>query len=88
MFEIVNQFSIKSQYILETQAQNLVKEMQLDVSSYAPNRYRIWLFHEANLKNPPTTTEALFNEFWWQVAQRVYPGSSIRPLAKVCDRKN
>ncbi|HEY9693749.1 MAG TPA: hypothetical protein V6D15_16205 [Oculatellaceae cyanobacterium] len=80
MFEIINQFSEKSQYILETQAQNLVKEMQLDVSSYAPNRYRLWLFHEANLKNPPTTTEAVFNEFWWQVAQRVYPGSSIALL--------
>jgi hypothetical protein len=83
MFEIVSIFSKKSQQILETQAQKLISGMQRNVSNYyAPNRYRMWLFHEAaNLGNPLSVKEAYFDEFWWKVAQQVYPGSNIALLS-------
>lgn len=77
MFKILGTLTPKSQSILQRKAQNIIKEMQLDVSSYAPGRYRLWLFHEANLRNPPTVKEAYFDDFWWKLAQKIYPGCQI-----------
>jgi len=77
MFKIVGTLSPKGQALLENNAIKSIERMQLDVSSYAPGRYRLWLFHEANLRNPPTIKEAYFDELWWKVAQKVYPGCQI-----------
>ena len=77
MFEIIGHLTPKNQTVIETKAQKLIKNMKLDVSSYAPGRYRIWLFHEANLRNPPTVKKAYFDNFWWRLSQKVYPGCQI-----------
>jgi hypothetical protein len=47
-----------------------VNLMTSDVSSYAQGRYRLWLFHECDLRTPGTITKAYHNDrlvnFWWQ----------------------
>jgi hypothetical protein len=50
--------------------------MTSDVSSYAQGRYRIWLFHECNLKTGEIT-KGYYNDRLWNFCQRVYPGTNI-----------
>ncbi len=70
----------KSNTILTKNGYRLIDKMKEDVSSYAPGRRRLWLFHEANLGNPPTTKAAHFDKFWWDLGQRLYPGCQIALL--------
>jgi len=54
-----------------------VNLMTSDVSSYAQGRYRLWLFHECDLRTPGTITKAYQNDRLWNFCQRVYPGTNI-----------
>lgn len=53
---------------------DLLPLFQKDVSRYAPNRRRLWLFHEPNLSQIKSIKPAHFDERLWQLSQRVYPG--------------
>lgn len=53
--------------------------MTEDVSKYAKGRFRLWLFHEANLAGREIT-EAHFDPELWKVAQRTYKGSTTALL--------
>ncbi len=77
---MIGRLNSKSQEILVKRATLLIEKMERDVSRYAPGRHRMWLFHEANLQSPPKTSEAYFDEFWWKIAQKIYPGSDIALL--------
>lgn len=50
-----------------------------DISSYAPGRYRLWLFHEALLGRKEIKL-AHFDQRLWDFCQRTYPGSNIALL--------
>ena len=54
-----------------------VNLMTSDVSSYAQGRYRLWLFHECDLRTPGTITKAYHNDRLGNFCQRVYPGTNI-----------
>jgi len=54
-----------------------VNLMTSDVSSYAQGRYRLWLFHECDLRTPGTITKAYYNDRLGNFCQRVYPESNI-----------
>ena len=53
---------------------DLLPLFQKDVSRYAPNRRRLWLFHEPNLSHNKSIKSACFDDRLWQLSQRVYPG--------------
>lgn len=53
---------------------DLLPLFQRDVSRYAPNRKRLWLFHEPSLGSNKYIKSAHFDERLWKLAQRVYPG--------------
>ncbi|MFB2983402.1 hypothetical protein [Microseira sp. BLCC-F43] len=50
--------------------------MNPDVSNYAKGRYRLWLFHECNLKTGEIT-KAYYDSRIYQFSQRVFPGCNI-----------
>jgi hypothetical protein len=50
--------------------------MTSDVSTYAQGRYRLWLFHECNLKTGEIT-KAYVDDRISQFSQRIYPGCNI-----------
>lgn len=52
---------------------NLVPKMNRDVSKYAPNRYRLWLFNEPYLGNPPRMLPAYYDSYLDNVVQWLYP---------------
>ena len=47
-----------------------------DVSNYAPNRKRLWLFHETNLRNTELSL-GFFDQRLYNFCQRLYPGCNI-----------
>ncbi|MFP4336400.1 MAG: hypothetical protein ACLFQP_00580 [Halothece sp.] len=53
-----------------------ISAMTPDVSNYAPGRYRLWLFHECNLKTGELT-QSYFDERIYQFSQQIYPGCNI-----------
>lgn len=77
---MIGRLNSESQKILVKRATLLIEKMEKDVSRYAPERHRMWLFHEANLQSPPKVKEAYFDDFWWKIAQKIYPGSQIALL--------
>ena len=52
----------------------LMPMMQLDVSRYAPNRYRLWLLQEPHLGRQPKLKKAYNDPYLKQVIQWLYPG--------------
>ena len=61
---------------LRNWCRNRISDMTLDVSNYARGRYRLWLFHECNLKTGEIT-KAYYDDRIWQFSQKVYPGCNI-----------
>jgi hypothetical protein len=53
-----------------------IELMSCDVSSYAKGRYRLWLFHECNLKTGKIT-KGYYDDRLWNFCQRVYSGTNI-----------
>lgn len=56
--------------------QKMIPNMTDDVSNYSPNRKRIWLFHEVNLKTSEVSL-GYFDQRLWAFCQKVYPGCNI-----------
>ncbi|WP_157462257.1 hypothetical protein [Crinalium epipsammum] len=80
MLKMIGRLNSESQKILVKRSTLLIEKMEQDVSRYAPGRHRIWLFHQANLQMPPETTEAYFDQFFWKISQKIYPGCQIALL--------
>jgi hypothetical protein len=56
--------------------QQMIPMMNYDVSNYSPNRKRIWLFHEVNLKTSEISL-GYFDQRLWAFCQKVYPDCNI-----------
>ncbi|MBD2499870.1 cupin domain-containing protein [Anabaena azotica] len=61
---------------LKSFCRSSVNLMTRDVSTYAKGRYRLWLFHECNLRTSEIT-KGYYDDRLWNFCQRVYPGCNI-----------
>lgn len=64
-----------------------INDMIPDISNYAKGRYRLWLFHECNLKTGEVT-KAYYDDRIWQFSQKVYSSSNIGLLTFGGESKN
>lgn len=53
-----------------------IPDMTSDFSRYAKGRYRLWLFHEIDLRDGKVS-RGYFEDRIWQFCQQVYPGCNV-----------
>ena len=76
MIRKIGELTTKQSAILHKKLPVLMRLLKKDVSNYAPNRLRTWLFNEGSLYSKEIWP-AYFDEELWELCQEIYIGCEV-----------